>query len=296
MATLTQRVLTPAPVRAGSQILNFDKTLVMGVINLTPDSFSGDGIGDDVGAAVALAEAMVSQGADILDLGGESTRPNSVAVDEETERSRVLPALGAIAGSVSVPISIDTKRSHVAEAAIAAGATIVNDIWGLRGDENMSRVVANHDVAIVAMHNQLGTKYSNLGAEVEAALTQSLDIAAGAGIERERVILDPGFGFGKTPAQNIELIGLLSTLAQLGRPLLFGASRKSTTGLILGGLPPEDRVEGSIALAVLATAQGANIIRTHDVGPTVRALRVSDAVVHGMPEELRDADAPGPTG
>ena len=290
------------PVSARGRRLEFGaRTLVMGVVNVTPDSFSGDGLAglpDADERAVALAVAMAAAGADIIDIGGESTRPHSTPVTEEQELSRVLPVLRSVVEQVEVPVSIDTRKARVAAAAIEAGAHIVNDIWGLRGDPEMAAVVAGAPgVAVVCMHNQQGTAYlGDVVEEVATVLRQSLVAAEKAGIESERVIVDPGLGFGKTPAHNIELLRRLRELRGLARPVLVGASRKSTIGLLLDGAPPDQRLEGSLALAVLAAANGADIVRVHDVAATVRALRVGDAVVHGMPADLRDAPAPGPTG
>jgi dihydropteroate synthase len=271
----------------------------MGVVNVTPDSFSGDGLGADVEAAVERAVAMASAGADAVDIGGESTRPHSVEVSEAEELGRVLPVLrGVLARRLPVAVSVDTRKARVAAAAIEAGAHMINDVWGLRGDPDMARVVAAAPgVALVCMHNQRGTAYTaDVVEEVGAGLRESLVVAEKAGIESERVIVDPGLGFGKTPAHNIELLRRLGELRGLARPLLVGASRKSTVGLLLGGAPPEQRLEGSLALAVLAAERGADMVRVHDVAETVRALRVGDAVIRGFPAELRDVPAPGPTG
>jgi dihydropteroate synthase len=287
------------PVNARGTWLQFgQRTLVMGVLNVTPDSFSGDGLGGDVEAAVAQAVAMAGAGAEMLDIGGESTRPHSAEVPEAEELGRVLPVLREVLARVSVPVSVDTRKARVAEAAIAAGAHMVNDIWGLRGDPDMARVVAAvPDVALICMHNQRGTDYAgDVVEEVAAGLRESLVVAERAGIESERVIVDPGLGFGKTPAQNIELLRRLLELRGVGRPVLVGASRKSTIGLLLDGAGPAERIEGSLALGVLAAANGADILRVHDVAETVRALRAGDAVIRGMPADLRDAPAPGPTG
>ena len=290
------------PVSARGRRLEFGmRTLVMGVVNVTPDSFSGDGLAgspDAAERAVAQAVAMAAAGADIIDIGGESTRPHSSEVPEAEELARVLPVLRSVVERVDVPVSVDTRKARVAAAAIEAGAHMVNDVWGLRGDPAMAAVVAGAPgVALVCMHNQQGTAYlGDVVAEVAASLRQSLVAAEKAGIESERVIVDPGLGFGKTPAHNIELLRRLRELRGPARPVLVGASRKSTIGLLLDGAPPDRRLEGSLALAVLAAANGADIVRVHDVAETVRALRVGDAVVHGMPAELRDAPAPGPTG
>lgn len=295
---LVARGAPPLPVQAGRHRLDFGgHTLVMGVVNTTPDSFSGDGVFDDVAHALALAETMAEAGADVIDVGGESTRPNSTAVPVDEELRRVLPAIEAITGRVAVPVSIDTRKASVAAAALDAGATIVNDVWGLRGDPDMAGVVAAHPhSAVVVMHNQDGTHYHNLLDDVCRGLRESIAVAAEAGIAADRLIVDPGFGFAKTPAHNLGLIRRLNELRVLGRPILVGLSRKSTIGLLTDGAPPDARVEGGLALAALAIRGGADIIRTHDVGATVRAARVSDAVVHGTPESVQSLPPPGRTG
>ena len=285
-------------LRCGDRWLELGgRTLVMGIVNATPDSFSGDGLAGDVDAAVALAERMVADGADLIDVGGESTRPGSAPVDAPTELRRVIPVVEALAGRLPVPISVDTRKAEVARAAIGAGATMVNDIWGLRGDPQMAPVLAAHpDVALVAMHNRRGHQYSDLVAEVARELRESLVVAARHGIGADRVVADPGFGFGKTPAQNLELMQRLAELRGIGRPLLLGVSRKSTIGLLLDGAPPEMRVEGTLALCVLAVAAGAEMVRVHDVAAIHRGLRVADAVLREVPETVRRAPSPGPTG
>ena len=295
---LVARGAPPLPVQAGHHRLEFGaRTLIMGVVNTTPDSFSGDGVYDDVAGAVAQAEAMVAAGADVIDVGGESTRPNSTPVVEDEELRRVLPVIEAITARVSVPVSIDTRKAGVAAAALDTGASIVNDIWGLRGDSGMVTVVARHpECAVVVMHNQSGVEYDNLLGDVCGALRESLAIAWEAGIGSDRVIIDPGFGFAKTPAQNLELVRRLHELRVLGRPVLVGFSRKSTIGVLTDGAPPADRVEGGIALATLSIRGGADIIRTHDVAATARAARVADAVVRGTPETVLSLPMPGPTG
>jgi len=272
-------------------------TLIMGVVNATPDSFSGDGVAGDVGAAVALAERLVADGADLIDVGGESTRPGSAPVDAPAELRRVLPVLEALAGRLPVPVSVDTRKADVARAAIAAGATVVNDIWGLRGDPQMAPVLAAHpEVALVAMHNRRGHRDGDLMAEVARDLRESLLVAARHGIDDGRLVLDPGFGFGKTPAQNLELLQRWDELGGLGCPLLLGPSRKSTIGLVLGGAPPDQRVEGTLALCVIAVAAGVEMVRVHDVAAVRRGLRVADAVLRRIPEAVRLAPSPGPTG
>lgn len=292
----------PRPVDARGVQLRFGtRTLVMGVVNVTPDSFSGDGLAEaGPEAAVARALEMADAGADVIDVGGESTRPHSVEVSEEEELARVLPVLRGLAGRLPahVALSIDSRKASVAAAAIEAGAHVVNDVWGLRGDPDMVAVVASSPgCAVVCMHNQRDTDYP--GDVVEAValgLRESLVVAERAGIDTERVIVDPGLGFGKTPALNLEVLRRLGELRGLARPVLAGISRKSTVGMLLGGAPPDQRLEGSLALAVLAASRGADMVRVHDVPETVRALRAADAVIRGTPAELRDLPAPGPTG
>jgi dihydropteroate synthase len=290
----------PPPVEAAAHRLEFGRrTLVMGILNVTPDSFAGDGVSNDVGAAVARAELLASEGADIIDVGGESTRPSrtreEVSIDVELER--VLPVIRALAGRLSVPISIDTRKSAVAAAALEAGAAIVNDVWGLRGDPGMADVIAAHPgTGVVAMHNQVGTAYGDLLEDVCLGLRESLAVAEKAGILSSQVIIDPGFGFAKTPAHNLELVRRLGELMGMGHAVLVGPSRKSTTGLLIGESDQAHRLEPSLALAVLSVQAGAHIIRVHDVAETVRALRAADAVVRGTPDALRDLPIPGPTG
>lgn len=295
---LVARGTPPLPVQAGTHVIEFGRrTLVMGVINVTPDSFSGDGVDGDEAAAVARAEAMISAGVDIIDVGGESTRPNSTPVTLDEELRRVLPVIERLAHGSAVPVSIDTRKAHVAAAALQAGATIVNDVWGLRGDATMAQVVAAHPAsALIVMHNQRGIEYTDLLSDVCRALRESVAVAAEAGIAADRLIIDPGFGFAKTPAHNLELVRRLGELRAIGRPVLVGLSRKSTIGALTGGAPVDQRLEGGLALAALAVSEGADIVRTHDVEATVRATRVADAVVRGTPEHILALPPPGPTG
>jgi len=291
--------LGPGPsLRCGDRSLRLGKrTLIMGVVNATPDSFSGDGLSGDLAGAIALAERLVAEGADVIDVGGESTRPGSDPVDAATELRRVIPVVDALAGRLEVPISVDTRKAVVARAAIGAGAAMVNDIWGLRGDPEMAAVLAAApEVALVAMHNRRGHPEGDLLAEVARGLRESLVVAARHGIAPERVVVDPGFGFGKTPGQNLELVERLGELGGIGCPLLFGASRKSTIGLLLDGAPPQLRVEGTLALCVIAVAAGVEMVRVHDVAAVRRGLQVADAVLREIPEAVRSAPAPGRTG
>ncbi|HWF56929.1 MAG TPA: dihydropteroate synthase, partial [Candidatus Dormibacteraeota bacterium] len=292
---LMARGAAPPPLRAGDHLIDFhSRTVVMGILNVTPDSFAGDALPGDVDAVAQRARGFVAAGADLLDLGGESTRPNAQPVEAAEELARVLPALRAVRAAVDVPVSIDTRKSEVAAAAVAEGAALVNDIWGLRGDPAMAGVLAAHpDVALIAMHNQRGTQYGDLMEDICAGLRESLRIAQAHGVAAERIVVDPGFGFGKTPAQNLELMRRLRELRGLGRPVLLGPSRKSTIGAILGGLPPEERVEGTLALLALAVDAGVSMVRVHDVAAAVRAVRVADAVVRGTPEAVATLPRPG---
>jgi dihydropteroate synthase len=261
------------------------KTYVMGIVNVTPDSFSGDGLAGNVAQTLRQAEAMLSAGADLLDVGGESTRPGAVEVPLEEELRRVVPVVRALA-ALRVPISVDTYNSVVAREALAAGATLVNDISGLRFDPAMAQVAAEARAPVVVMHIQ-GTPrtmqqqphYEDVMTEVYAYLQASTDMAVAAGIPRDQVILDPGFGFGKTVAQNLALLSRLREFRSSGQPVLLATSRKSTIGRVLGHLPPEERLEGTAATVALGIAQGADIVRVHDVAAMVRVARMSDAIV-----------------
>lgn len=253
------------------------RTYVMGIINATPDSFSGDGIGDDPAAAAALARRFADDGADLLDIGAESSRPGALELDPEEEAARLLPALRAVREATDLPLSVDTYHASVAEAALAAGADIVNDIHGLRRDPAMP-AAASRGAAVVAMHNQRGREYHDVVGDIAAGFRESLSLACAGGIPAGRVILDPGFGFGWTPEQNLQMVRRLPELWGFEAPILLGPSRKSTIGLVLDA-PPAGRVEGTAALVALAIAGGADIVRVHDVREMVRVARVADAVV-----------------
>ena len=261
------------------------RTYVMGVINVTPDSFSGDGLGTDVDAASQQAISFQEWGADIIDVGGESTRPPSIysgakPVSMDEELSRVIPAIEALAKVVRIPISIDTYRAGVARAAIAAGASMINDVWALQRDPDIASVAAEADVPVVLMHNQEGTDYDDLVPDVIESLRRVTDMAVTAGVALDKVHLDPGMGFGKTAEQNLEILRRLDEFDELGMPLLVGISRKSTIGYVLD-LPPDQRVEGTAAAVALSIAGGADIVRVHDVKEMVRVARMSDAIVRG---------------
>ena len=275
------------------------RTYLMGIVNVTPDSFSGDGLlrsgePDWVEASLAQAEAHVAAGAHLLDVGGESTRPGGEPVSLDEELRRAIPVVRALAQAAPVPISIDTYKAEVARQALDAGANVVNDVWGLRMDPDMARVVAEAGAALVVMHNRsrpkdvaqearlggryLGVGYDDLMLDISRELQASVDLARDAGIARERIIVDPGIGFGKTVEQNLELIRRLGELKALGYPLLVGASRKSFVGYTLN-LPPDQRVEGTAAAVALCIAAGADMVRVHDVAVMARVAALADAVV-----------------
>jgi len=268
----------------------------MGIINVTPDSFSGDGLGTDIDAVLHRAERFVEAGADILDVGGESTRPGATPVSAEVEMQRVLPAIHAIAQRFDVPISIDTWKAEVAAAALDAGAHMVNDVWGLRMDPRMAPLIAKLEVPVIVMHNRsrpqnavqearlggryVGIEYEDLMADVLHQLRESIEIARQAGVPQTRIIVDPGIGFGKTVEQNLSLLNRLSELRILGRPILVGPSRKSFIGYVLNR-PPEARVFGTAATVAVAILHGADIVRVHDVAEMMDVVRMTDAIVRG---------------
>ncbi len=258
------------------------KTYVMGVINLSPDSFSGDGLGDDIEATVAQAQRMVAEGADIIDVGGESTRPGTkpISVDNvDAELHLVIPAIERLAEEIPVPISIDTYKSAVARRALEAGAVMINDIWGLKLDPALARLAAEKGVPIILMANERDAPpKAGIVAKVIADLRAGIDIAVAAGVPPENIIVDPGIGFGKSLEQNLELVNRLSELKVLGKPILLGTSRKSMIGLVLE-LPPEKRLEGNLAVTAIGIANGADMVRVHDVRQTVLVCRMSDAII-----------------
>jgi len=272
------------------------KTYIMGILNATPDSFSGDGLyAQNAQNALAQAKTFVDYGADILDVGGESTRPGSKSVDADEELRRVIPIIRAIAEHLpQTLISIDTYKAKVAEKALNAGAHIVNDVWALRADPELASVISTFACPVILMHNRsnpasvevreklgnayLGAEYINLLEEVKAELLESVEIATQAGIAREAIILDPGIGFGKTVAQNLELNNRLDEIRKLGFPVLLGPSRKSFIGYTLD-LPADERVEGTSASVAIGIARGADIIRVHDVNEMVRVAKMTDAIV-----------------
>jgi dihydropteroate synthase len=277
----------PAPITLrGATFAWGTRTFVMGIVNVTPDSFSGDGLmaaSAERAPALAVAQGrqMAAEGADLLDVGGESTRPGHPAVDEAEELRRVIPVIEALRAALpEMPISIDTIKPGVAHAALNAGADLVNDVWGTGTSDEMARVAAEHDVPYVISHNRAAAIYRSVAAEVIADLQRALERAVRAGCAWESLIVDPGIGFGKTPEQNLELLRDLGPLRVLGRPVLLGTSRKSTIGKVLD-LPADQRVEGTLATTALGIRAGVDIVRVHDVESNVRAARMSDAIVRG---------------
>lgn len=256
------------------------RTYVMGILNVTPDSFSGDGLIGDVPTIVERAQRMVADGADILDIGGESTRPDHAPVSVEEELRRVLPAIQAIARAVDVPVSIDTSKAAVAKAALQAGASIINDVRGLTADPEVADVAARAKCPVVIMHDLKIESAERLIPDITRELSLRIERALAAGVEWDHIVIDPGFGFGKTADLNLILLRRLRELLALGRPILVGTSRKSTIGKVLDA-EPDDRMEGTAATVALAIANGADIVRVHDVHQMARVARMTDAVVRG---------------
>lgn len=287
---------------AGQSFVWGSQTYVMGIINVTPDSFSGDGLmsGDEwwVRRAVEQGVRFAGEGAHLLDVGGESTRPGAEPVEARVERARVVPVIKALASEVGLPISIDTYKADVAAAGLDAGAHMVNDVWGLRMDPAMAGLCAQRGVPVVVMHNRsrprnavqearlggryVGTQYDDLIHDIISELQISIDLARQAGVPDEHILIDPGIGFGKTVEQNLALLNNLDSLSQMGYPLLLGTSNKSFIGYTLN-LPPDDRVEGTAATVAIGIARGADIVRVHQVKEISRVVRMTDAVVRARP-------------
>lgn len=284
MTTSPQIDRRPLTVCRGGEFRWGQRTYVTGIINVTPDSFSGDGLGGDLDSTVDQAKRFEEDGADILDVGGHSTRPGHTPITAQEELRRVVPAIERLARETSLPISVDTFTSDVARAALDAGASMINDQWALRHDPKMAGIVADAGVPVVLMHNQSGTDYSDLISDIKRSLEESILIAVQHGIARENIILDPGLGFGKTLEHNLELVRRLSELTGIAPALLVGPSRKSMVGRVLD-LPVAERLEGTASLVALCIANGADIIRVHDVRQMVRVCRMTDAVVRGWPPQ-----------
>jgi len=269
---------TLGEMRCGGTTFRWGKrTYVMGIVNVSPDSFSGDGL-SSVEAAVEQAKRFVAEGADIIDVGGESTRPGSMPIPVEEELRRVIPVVERLVQELKVPLSVDTYKFEVARRALDAGAQMINDIWGLKVDPRLARLAAEKRVPIVLMSNQRDRPRRYIVPAVISDLKRSIDVALDAGVPWENIIIDPGIGFGKTLEQNLELVWRLDELKVLGRPILLGTSRKSMIGLVLD-LPPEERLEGTAASVAIGIAKGADMVRVHDVRQMVRVCRMSDAIV-----------------
>ena len=259
-----------------------ERTYVMGVCNLSLDSFAGDGLGDDIEATVAQARRMVAEGADIIDIGGESTRPGTEPLSSEdidNELRLVIPAIERLASELPVPLSIDTYKSGVAVRAVKAGASMINDIWGLKRDPGIAQVAAEAGVPIILMANQRDAPPRvGIMAKVISDLETSINLAVKAGVAWENIIIDPGIGFGKSLEQNLEIVNRLAELKQLGRPILLGTSRKTMIGQVLD-LPPDQRLEGTSATLAIGIANGADMVRVHDVMQMVHVCRMSDSII-----------------
>ena len=272
----------PAPLRCGQTVFEFGRrTFLVGIVNMTPDSFAGDGLNGDAGAAEAMGQRWKEQGADVIDVGGQSTRPSAVRVPVDEELRRTIPAVRRLV-SVGLPVSVDTSSARVAAAALDAGAALINDVTALTGDPAMAGVVARAGVPVVLMdgRNRRGT--ADIMAETHAYLAGRLRAAGAAGIEPVRVVVDPGYGFGVSLAQNMEMLRRLRELTALGRPILIGTSRKGSIGRVLN-LPVYQLMEGTAATIVIAIANGADFVRVHDVRAMVRVARMTDAIVRGLP-------------
>lgn len=253
-------------------------TYVMGILNLTPDSFSDGGKFNQMDQALFHVEEMLKEGMDILDVGGESTRPGYTLLPEEEEIARVVPVIEAVKARFDVPVSLDTYKAKVAAEGIKAGADLINDIWGLKYDENMARLIAKEGLPCVLMHNRNNTDYGDFLKDVLYDLNETIDLAKKAGIGEDKIILDPGVGFGKTYEHNLQIIHRLEALHTLGYPLLLGTSRKSVIGLTLD-LPASSRVEGTIVTTVFGVMKGCAFVRVHDVKENVRAIKMTEAIM-----------------
>ena len=266
-------------MRIGNKEFNIgERTYIMGILNVTPDSFSDGGKFNEIEAAVAQAKKLIKDGADIIDIGGESTRPGAEYVTEEEEIKRVVPIIKAIKEQLDVIISIDTYKSKTAEEAVKAGADIINDIWGAKYDKNIAKVAAKYNVPIILMHNRQPKPYENLMKDVVDDLQESIDIAIEAGVKKENIILDPGIGFAKTYEENLIVMNNCEIIKEMGYPVLLGTSRKSMIGLTLN-LPVNERVEGTLATTVMGIMKGLEFVRVHDVLENKRVAVMTDAIL-----------------
>lgn len=257
-----------------------DHTYIMGILNVTPDSFSDGGKFNQTDAALAHVEEMIEDGADIIDIGGESTRPGHQQITEEEEIQRTAPIIELVKSRFDIPVSIDTYKAKVAEAALQAGADLVNDIWGLKYDSKLAGLIAESGAACCLMHNRNNTEYQNFMEDVKADLRETLELAEKAGISKDKIMLDPGVGFGKTYENNLEIIYKLKELDELGYPILLGTSRKSVIGLTLE-LPVTERVEGTLVTTVLGVMDRCAFVRVHDIRENKRAIQMAEAIREG---------------
>lgn len=255
-------------------------TYVMGILNVTPDSFSDGGRWNKMDDALFHAQSMIEEGADILDIGGESTRPGYTKISDEEEIARVVPVIEAVKSRFDIPVSVDTYKSKVAKAAVGAGADLVNDIWGLKADEKMAQIIAQADVPCCLMHNRSEAVYSDFLNDVASDLKETLRLAQKAGIREDQIILDPGVGFAKNYEQNLSITNHLEVLAALGYPVLLGTSRKSMIGLTLD-LPSDQREEGTMVTTVWAVQKGCMFVRVHNVQANVRTIKMAEALLRG---------------
>lgn len=267
-------------MRIGSR--EFDKkhhTYIMGILNVTPDSFSDGGRFNHIEAAIKHAGEMIAEGVDVIDVGGESTRPGYTKISDEEEILRVVPVIEAIKQRFDIPVSIDTYKSEVAKAAAAAGADLINDIWGLKYDDKMAEVIAENNLACCLMHNRTNTEYSNFMEDMKQDLRETIAIARKAGIADDRIILDPGVGFAKSYENNLEVIRRLGELKELGYPLLLGTSRKSVIGLTLD-VPAAERVIGTTVTTVMAVEADCMFVRVHDIKENRQAIEMAEAILY----------------
>lgn len=268
-------------IECGTYTLDLTQaTKVMGILNVTPDSFSDGGLFNQEELALKRARQLIEDGADILDIGGESTRPGAQKVGQEEEIKRVVPIIQQLATHVDIPISIDTYKAEVAKQAVEAGATIINDVWGAKAEPKIAEVAAAYDVPIILMHNRHNRNYRDLLGDMISDLYESVKIAKAAGVKDEKIILDPGIGFAKTPEMNIQVMRELEKLMVMGYPVLLGTSRKSFIGEVLN-LPVEERMEGTGATVCLGMQKGCSIVRVHDVRPISRMVKMMDAMLKG---------------
>ncbi|MGN0182824.1 MAG: dihydropteroate synthase [Candidatus Ornithomonoglobus sp.] len=266
-------------MKIGSKEFDVNRTHIMGILNVTPDSFSDGGKWNSIDAALKHTEQMIADGAAIIDIGGESTRPGYTMISDEEEISRVVPVIEAVKRSFDIPISVDTYKSDVARAALGSGADLLNDIWGFKHDKNIAAVAKEYNVPVCLMHNRDNADYTDYYNDVLSDLRESVEIAKKVGISDDKIILDPGVGFAKTLEQNLQITNRLELLHTLGYPILLGTSRKSMIGLTLD-LPRDERIEGTVATSVIGCIKGAMFVRVHDVKENFRAVRMTEAIIN----------------